>query len=165
MRYGWPDVYAERKLLSMAEVAPALGVTAVVALTVHVADPRLGELSINSQTCPVWPETRSPLKLSCRAVVLRRGFYESALFNGPTEHITRYLNCDLLLEVWPTLPLDQRVVETWHVQHPHLVALRGADGDPDARRAGVHADQRGGQNAAAHRAATHLARLSPGTPR
>lgn len=58
----------------------------------------------------------------------RTEFYQSVLSNGSAEHIARYLNRELLLEVWPTLPLDQRVVETWHAQHPHLAALRGADG-------------------------------------
>ena len=61
---------------------------------------------------------------------VRDYFYQSVLSNGSTEHISQYLNPELLLEVWPTLPLDQRVVELWHAQHPHLAALRGADGRP-----------------------------------
>lgn len=50
--------------------------------------------------------------------------YQSVLAAGTAEEISRYLNRDLLLKIWPRLPLDARLVETWHCAHPGLECLR-----------------------------------------
>lgn len=52
----------------------------------------------------------------------RRVVYKAALSNGRREHIATFVNRDLLLELWPYLALDSRVVDLWTGRFPEIAA-------------------------------------------
>lgn len=57
---------------------------------------------------------------------LRRVVYQAALANGRREHLVALVNRDLLLEAWPRLALDQRIVDLWSERFPEIAAqVRG----------------------------------------
>lgn len=53
----------------------------------------------------------------------RRVVYQAALSNGRREQIAEFVNRDLLVQTWPLLALDARVVELWAGRFPELAAL------------------------------------------
>lgn len=52
----------------------------------------------------------------------RRVAYQAALSNGRRDHIIEFVNRELLLEAWPRLALDARVVELWSQRFPEIAA-------------------------------------------
>ncbi|ANP26692.1 hypothetical protein DAD186_01330 [Dermabacter vaginalis] len=54
----------------------------------------------------------------------RRRLYQAVLSNGRQEHLTAFLNRDLLLHDWPTLTLDTRIVDSWARRFPEIEQRR-----------------------------------------
>lgn len=52
--------------------------------------------------------------------------YSAALSNGQRDDIARFVNRDLLIQEWPFLTIDSRVVDLWAGRFPELAA-RGRD--------------------------------------
>jgi len=52
--------------------------------------------------------------------------YSAVLSNGRREEISEFVNRDLLLEEWPYLTIDSRVVDLWTSKFPEIAA-RGRD--------------------------------------
>jgi hypothetical protein len=48
--------------------------------------------------------------------------YQAALSNGRREHIRSFVNRDLLIQDWPRLALDPRVVDLWTRGFPEIAA-------------------------------------------
>lgn len=74
-----------------------------------LAGPAHGEITLPVRV--FWSGTRRTFEVDNPS--LRRQAYQAVLSNGLHEHLVRYLNRDRLLETWPDLHLDARVVALW----------------------------------------------------
>lgn len=52
-----------------------------------------------------------------------RVVYQAVLAEGVVDDQREFLNRDRLIELWPTLSLDQRVVQLWEGRFPELRGL------------------------------------------
>lgn len=50
----------------------------------------------------------------------RAQVYRAVLSNGRREHLIAFLHRDRLVEDWPGLALDSRIVDLWVSRHPEL---------------------------------------------
>ena len=52
----------------------------------------------------------------------RRTVYQAALSNGRRDHIEHLVNRELLVQDWPRLALERRIVDLWTQAFPELAA-------------------------------------------
>lgn len=50
--------------------------------------------------------------------------YSALLTNGRPPQLREFVNRQLLIEDWPKLRLDQRIVDLWTVRHPELAGVK-----------------------------------------
>lgn len=54
----------------------------------------------------------------------RRQAYQAILSNGRIEHQIAFLHRERLIDDWPKLALDNRVVDLWSSHHPDLAQIK-----------------------------------------
>lgn len=91
-----------------------------------LAGPSGGEVSVPRHL--FWSGTQRTFDVADPADRLE--LYGALLANGTAEDIAAYVNKDRLMESWPMLPIDPRVVQLWADRFPSWPASNGsANGD------------------------------------
>lgn len=97
------------------DVKPYATVDALGAL----AGPLVGEVSVPRHL--FWSGTQRTFDVADPADRLE--LYGALLANGTAEDIAAYVNKDRLMESWPMLPIDPRVVQLWSDRFPELARI------------------------------------------